>query len=349
VNSGRDAEYTEYVEARLSSLRRLAMVLCGDWQRADDVTQATLTRLYVHWGKVRAASHADAYARAVLVREFLHERRSTWVKRVSLQGGAPESPAAEADHDAVLDLRTAVAALPARQRATLVLRFYCDMGVDQCAEILGCSPGTVKSQTARALDAVRRALGQDEPAGSGDQPATVVPPQSSAGKASFGPSGSFESRTATTAAWVRATSTHPPPLVVLGRVSRATRPDGRPSGRRPEDHQRPGHRRSQVTLMVVWKPMIAPHSRPPDWASAFPGVAVGPQAIMVEVMTAVPRRTARNDPPVTPSCSIMCPLACGCSTAPLARMADHLCGGMPLRNTCTAVPGRTHTIPPLSA
>ena len=178
MNQGRDAEYTEYVAARLSSLRRLAMVLCDDWQRADDVTQATLTKLYVHWGKVRAASHADAYARAVLVREFLHERRSTWVKRVSLRSGVPDSPAAEPDHDAVLDLRAAVAALPARQRATLVLRFYCDLSVDQSAEILGCSPGTVKSNTARALDAVRRVLGPDEPAGSGGQPATAAPPQS---------------------------------------------------------------------------------------------------------------------------------------------------------------------------
>ena len=70
-----------------------------------------------------------------------------------------DSPAAEVDHDAVLDLRAAVAALPARQRATLVLRFYCDLNVDQAAEILGCSPGTVKSQTAKALAAVRRALG----------------------------------------------------------------------------------------------------------------------------------------------------------------------------------------------
>jgi RNA polymerase sigma-70 factor (sigma-E family) len=173
VSGSRDAEYTEYVAARLSSLRRLAAVLCGDWQRADDLVQATLTKLYVHWGRVRAASHTDAYARTVLVREFIHERRSSWVKRVSLTGRLPDSPAAATDHDAVLDLRAAVAALPARQRATLVLRFYCDLNVDQSAEILGCSPGTVKSHTARALDAVRRALGP-EPAGSGGRPATTA-------------------------------------------------------------------------------------------------------------------------------------------------------------------------------
>jgi RNA polymerase sigma-70 factor (sigma-E family) len=165
VSRSRDAEYTEYVAARLSSLRRLAAVLCDDWQRADDLVQATLIKLYVHWGRVRTADHADAYARTVLVREFVHERRSTWVKRVSLSGTVTDSPAAAVDHDAGLDLRAAVAALPTRQRATLVLRFYCDLNVDQCAAILGCSPGTVKSQTARALESVRRALEPSDAAG----------------------------------------------------------------------------------------------------------------------------------------------------------------------------------------
>jgi DNA-directed RNA polymerase specialized sigma24 family protein len=112
VIRGRDAEDTEYVAARLSSLRRLAGVLCDDWQRADDLVQATLTTLYVHWGRVRAASHPDAYARAVLVREFLHERRAAWVQRVSLGGRVSDTPAAAVVHDAALDRRAAVAALP---------------------------------------------------------------------------------------------------------------------------------------------------------------------------------------------------------------------------------------------
>ena len=109
--------------------------------------------------RVRAAGHPAACARAVLARGFIQERRSLWVKRVSVVGRASDSPAAAVDHDVVLDLRAAVAALPGRKRATLALPFYCDLNVDQCAEVLGCSPGTVKSQTGRALDAVRRALG----------------------------------------------------------------------------------------------------------------------------------------------------------------------------------------------
>src|SRR5689334_2227283 len=104
-----DAEYSEYVAARLASLRRLAAVLCDDPQRADDLLQAALTKLYVHWGRARAADHPDAYARTVLVHEFVHERRSSWVKRVSLVSRITDAPATAVDHDAVLDLRAAVA------------------------------------------------------------------------------------------------------------------------------------------------------------------------------------------------------------------------------------------------
>ena len=176
VSRGRDAEYTEYVAARLSSLRRLAGVLCGDWGRADDLVQATLTKLYVHWGRVRVADHPDAYARTVLVRESIRERRSVWARRVSLGGPVGDAPAAAVDQDVLLDLRAAVAALPARQRATLVLRFYCDLNVEQAAEVLGCSPGTVKSQTAKALAAVRRTLGPAPAAGSDGRAAAAERP-----------------------------------------------------------------------------------------------------------------------------------------------------------------------------
>lgn len=168
VSQSRDAGFTEYAEARLPSLRALAAVLCDDWQRADDLVQSALTKLYVHWGRARVADHPDAYARTVLVREFASERRSAWVRRVRLSESVADSPVAAVDQDTVLDLRAAVAALPARQRATLVLRFYCDLNVDQSAEILGCSPGTVKSQTAKALEAVRRAMGPEQTAGSAD-------------------------------------------------------------------------------------------------------------------------------------------------------------------------------------
>jgi RNA polymerase sigma-70 factor (sigma-E family) len=154
----RDAEFTEYVAARLPSLRRVAYLLCRDWSHADDLVQCAITKLYVHWSRARALEHTDSYARTVLVREFLSERRSGWARRVSVGALLPDVAAAGADHDAALDVRSALAGLPARQRATLVLRFYCDFSVDQSAQALGCSSGTVKSQTAKGLDSLRRAL-----------------------------------------------------------------------------------------------------------------------------------------------------------------------------------------------
>jgi RNA polymerase sigma-70 factor (sigma-E family) len=152
-----DAEFTEYVMARVAELRRLAYLLCQDWHLADDLVQDTITRLYARWWRVRTVEHVEAYARTVLVRQFLTERRSGWVRRVTI-GPVPDRPGPGADHEAALDLRAALTGLPPRQRATLVLRFYCDLTIDQTAGMLGCSPGTVKSQTAKGLDGLRRAL-----------------------------------------------------------------------------------------------------------------------------------------------------------------------------------------------
>lgn len=173
MTAERDEELADYVAARLPSLRRLAFVLCQDWHRADDVVQAAITRLYVHWPRARAAESTDAYVRAIVVREFLSERRSSWTRRVTLRSELPDSAADSTDPDTALDLAAALALLPPRQRATLVLRFYCDLSVEQSAQVLGCTTGTVKSQTAKALDALRRALGPDAAPPSGSSPFAI--------------------------------------------------------------------------------------------------------------------------------------------------------------------------------
>ena len=158
MSDRRDAEYVAYVESRLTWLRRVAYLLCQDWHTADDPVQVTVTRLFTYWPRARRMDNIDGYVRTILVRVFLGERRSPWWRRVALPGLVPETPAAGPDRDAVLDVREALATVPPRQRATLVLRFYCDLDVEQAAAALGCSPGTVKSQTARGLDGLRRAL-----------------------------------------------------------------------------------------------------------------------------------------------------------------------------------------------
>jgi RNA polymerase sigma-70 factor (sigma-E family) len=163
-----DDEFTRFVTARLGPLRRVAYLLCQDWQRADDLVQTAITRLYLRWDRARTMEHPDAYARTILVREFLGEQRSGWGRRVLLGVALPDTAGPAHDSDAALDMRAALANLPPRQRATIVLRYYCDLNVDQTAQLLNCSPGTVKSQTAKALDLLRARLGPGRPFPGGD-------------------------------------------------------------------------------------------------------------------------------------------------------------------------------------
>lgn len=158
----RDAEFTEYVNARAIWLRRTAYLLCQDWHRADDLTQAALLRLYLNWERARDVEHLDAYARTILVNIYLNEQRSSWWKRIRLaQPALPPEPQAPnpGDTEGSLDLLAALAALPPRQRAALVLRYYCDLSIADTAQLLGCTTGTIKSQTSRGLDTLRHILG----------------------------------------------------------------------------------------------------------------------------------------------------------------------------------------------
>ncbi len=170
VSTPRDQDFADYVTGRLGTLRRLAYLLCQDRDRTDDLVQAAITRLYVHWGRARAVEHIDAYARTILVRVYLSERRSAWATKVDLSRDLPDKAGAADNRDEALDMRAALAALPPRQRATLVLRYYCDLNVEQTAAQLGCSVGTVKSQTAKGLRALRVRLGSGaaEPADPAD-------------------------------------------------------------------------------------------------------------------------------------------------------------------------------------
>ncbi|GAA2698540.1 MULTISPECIES: SigE family RNA polymerase sigma factor [Actinoplanes] len=162
MSDGTDAEYIEYVTARIPALRRLAYLLAGDEHRADDLVQQTITTLYVKWRRASAASNLDAYVRTMLVRTYVDERRLAWA-RVRLFRQAPEPPPVE--HGGVEErqvVRAALLRLPRRQQAVLVLRFFYDLSVDDVAASLGCSTGTVKSHTSRGLATLRRLLGERE-------------------------------------------------------------------------------------------------------------------------------------------------------------------------------------------
>ena len=167
-------EFAEYAANALPRLRRIAFLLCQDWHRADDLTQSALTRLYLHWRRAKGADNLDAYLGAILMNVYLSEQRTSWWKRTSVRSEPTEAaPAAWADgggsagghHDQVedlLDLRAALQTLAPRRRATIVLRYYCDYSIEQTAQALGCSPGTVKSQTAKALTQLRDVLEPDD-------------------------------------------------------------------------------------------------------------------------------------------------------------------------------------------
>ncbi|WP_432831603.1 SigE family RNA polymerase sigma factor [Dactylosporangium sp. CA-092794] len=152
--------FRAYVTGRLPALRRVAYLLCGDWHRADDVLSAALVRILQHWPRVAAADDIDAYVRRVLVRTMLNEQRRPW-RREQPAAVVPHVPDPAAAPDLVADrlaLSALLAELPPRRRAVLVLRYCCDLSVEETAQALHCSTGTVKSQAARGLATLRERL-----------------------------------------------------------------------------------------------------------------------------------------------------------------------------------------------
>ncbi|EID55070.1 SigE family RNA polymerase sigma factor [Saccharomonospora xinjiangensis] len=159
-----DGEFSRFFVERAQNLRATAYMLCGDWHRAEDITQAALTKLYVVWPKLAKHDALVSYARKVVIRTFLAENRRLWRRRERLTHDLPEQVAHEGETEQRMLVRAALSRVPPRQRAVLVLRYWEDLSVEQTAAVLGCSNGTVKSQTARGLAALRRALAQSEAA-----------------------------------------------------------------------------------------------------------------------------------------------------------------------------------------
>ncbi|WP_203964833.1 SigE family RNA polymerase sigma factor [Actinocatenispora thailandica] len=161
--------YESYIQGRVTSLRRTAYRLAGSWDAADDLVQDTFVKLYLHWAKATAARSIDAYSRRILVNTFLEQLRRPWYRRVLSVATPPDRPTGAVDHDGALDLRAALDRLAAGQRAVLILRYWEGLDVAETAEALGCSVGTVKSQTSAAIGRLRRLLpeyaGVAEPAG----------------------------------------------------------------------------------------------------------------------------------------------------------------------------------------
>ncbi|WP_194897484.1 SigE family RNA polymerase sigma factor [Catenulispora pinisilvae] len=151
-------EFERFVAARWSALNQLGSLLTGgDRQRAEDLVQEALVKLWSAWSRV-ADEAPEAYARTVLVRLAARSaRRRWWGERPSEQ--VPEVEAAGDLSASVAErtkLEAALAQLPPRQRAAVVLRYYQDMSESQVAEMLGAPIGTVRSHTRRGVERLRQ-------------------------------------------------------------------------------------------------------------------------------------------------------------------------------------------------
>ena len=155
------AAFAEFVAARSGALHRAAYLMVGDVGLAQDLVQEALTKTYVAWPRLRDPANAEAYTRKAITTTAI-----TWFRKKSWYGErtaehVPET--ADAGHADAVAARTslmhALAQLPPRQRAVIVLRYYEDLTEAQTAAMLGCAVGTVKSQGSAALGKLRDLMG----------------------------------------------------------------------------------------------------------------------------------------------------------------------------------------------
>jgi RNA polymerase sigma-70 factor (sigma-E family) len=152
----RDADFAAYMRARQPALLRTAYLMTGDPHTAEDVVATALAKLYLAWDKVRERESIDAYVRRIIANETTSLWRRPWRRREVVADVLPDRGRSDTYDDGRADLVwRAVSALPPRQRAVVVLRYYEELSEAEIADMLGISPGTVKSQASRALASLR--------------------------------------------------------------------------------------------------------------------------------------------------------------------------------------------------
>ncbi|MER7443314.1 SigE family RNA polymerase sigma factor [Micromonospora avicenniae] len=163
--AGRDQseeEFRDFVAARSAALLRTAYLLAGDWATAEDLLQTALTKTYLAWRRLGGIEAVEPYARRVLVNTSTSWWRRRWHGERPTDVLPERAGTDEIERQLDRDLLWRhLRALPTRQRAVLVLRFYEDMSEAQTAALLGISTGTVKSQTSRALATLRQRMGAE--------------------------------------------------------------------------------------------------------------------------------------------------------------------------------------------
>ena len=164
VDDAASVEFHAFFERHYAELARLANLLTGEPDAADDLAADALLALWHRWDRVRAADHPAAYARGVVahlartrIRAAVRERR-----RITLFWSQREDRAENPDVAGTVDVQEALRRLPFRKRACVVLRHAFDLSEKDTALALGVSVGTVKSQTSKGMAELKRLLGTDE-------------------------------------------------------------------------------------------------------------------------------------------------------------------------------------------
>ena len=162
--------FEEFVSARGPRLLRVAWLLTGDAHLAEDLLQTVLAKVWPKWHRI-AGENPEGYVRKALVNTHASWWRRRWRGEVP-HGEVPDTVAAADPYrnvDLEQSLADAVRRLPVRQRAVIVLRYFEDLSVEDTAAALGCSTGTVKSQTSKALRTLQRQLPVAELVREGDR------------------------------------------------------------------------------------------------------------------------------------------------------------------------------------
>ncbi|WP_229076667.1 SigE family RNA polymerase sigma factor [Actinoplanes sp. DH11] len=157
-------EFTAFVAERGQSLLRIAHAMTGDREAAQDLVQGALAKAYSRWPRIHG--DAEAYVRKILYNDRISAWRRPGSRNEVSMADVPERAGQDRHDDDVaerLALREALLSLPARQRAVLVMRYLEDRSVEETAEALGCRPGTVASQSSRALAKLRELVGRVTP------------------------------------------------------------------------------------------------------------------------------------------------------------------------------------------
>jgi RNA polymerase sigma-70 factor (sigma-E family) len=159
-----EASYVEFVAAYQGKLRRIAYAVCADDSRAEDVLQEALVKLYLAWPKVRNHGSEEAFARRIIINADLDDRRRPWHRRrahvTEEELAALPAPPRLAPDDH-LDLLDALRRLAPMQRRSVVLRHWLGLSIEETADELSISTGTVKSHTSRGLAALNALLGEE--------------------------------------------------------------------------------------------------------------------------------------------------------------------------------------------